>query len=90
MVNSYEWISFLYDIRIENPPAKSFFHLIVTLINVISFTAYIIWLDKRLEGISFSNTSIVFCTIVIIIILLFIQKKGKALEEKDNKEKDLS
>ncbi|MFD3449438.1 hypothetical protein ACFDTO_33205 [Microbacteriaceae bacterium 4G12] len=74
----YELISLLYSIRFRN---KTVLNLFVTLLNVILFTFFIIWLDTKVKGISFSTQGLVVYIILVFVILIGIQKKGEQLEK---------
>lgn len=79
----YGILSYLYDIRILSHRLKLAFKYFVQLVSVSLFVVYVIWLENKIEGIYFSNLSLIICISLLLILYLLIVIKGEQLKEGD-------
>ncbi|NEZ00159.1 hypothetical protein [Heyndrickxia shackletonii] len=77
----YELIGFLQDIPGKNKYLIKLFSLISTLLNLSLFTLYILFLDHRFIGLSFSKVGIICLIIITIALSKIINIAGTKLKD---------
>ncbi|MBB2482656.1 hypothetical protein H5P36_21030 [Bacillus sp. APMAM] len=77
----YELIGFLQDIPRKNKYLIKLFSLISTLLNLSLFTLYILFLDHRFIGLSFSKVGIICLIIITIALSKIINIAGTKLKD---------
>lgn len=82
----YELINFFQDTPVKNKYLKKTVLIILTLLKALLLTLYILFLDQRFVGLSFSKIGTICLIIIIIALSKIINMSGNRLKdaEKNN------
>ncbi|MGM7684792.1 hypothetical protein ACSVDA_22030 [Cytobacillus sp. Hm23] len=79
----YELINFLQDIPTKSRSIKNILMIIASVLSVTLFTLYILFLERKINYLSISDTGIVFLIITVFIIFKLIIILDKKIEKED-------